>query len=120
MESKDFALCSLSLVASASLPCLVLSASSGLAKLSSSVETMVKRRACPIGGKIGGKHDSSSKTLQSSASGSAPARPGASRPGDTRPDDTPPGAARTGGTGTGGGFGTVLGVDGLKTGGGSG
>ena len=80
MESKDFALCSLSLVASASLPCLVLSASSGLAKLSSSVETMVKRRACPIGGKIGGKHDSSSKTLQGSASGSAPARPGVDRP----------------------------------------
>src|SRR5262249_52159710 len=119
MESKDFASCCLSPVASASLPCLVLSASGGFAELSS-VETIVKRRSCPIGGRICGKHGSSSKTLQGSTSGSAPTRPGASRAGDTRPSDTPPGAARPGGTGTGGGFGTVLGVDGLKTGGGGG
>src|SRR4029077_20245850 len=66
----------------------------------SSVETIVKRRSCPIGGRNWGKHGPKSKVLQNELFGSVLGSPGAT------------GVCLMGGM--------VYGVDGLKIGGGGG
>src|ERR1700756_3848003 len=96
IESRGFSPAALS----ASPPDLSSVALRVAARPSSSVETMVKRRSCPIRGSNCGKHGAESKTLQGSALGKFLGGPGE--------------------TGVCGGLGTVYGAGGLKTGGGGG
>ena len=92
IESKDFS-CAVLSVSSA----LLLATVGILAESLSSVETMVRRRSWPIGGRNCEKHGPKSKTLQNDESGSLLGNAGETGVSFTR--------------------GKVYGVDGLKTGG---